>query len=473
MSDLEQLTQLVERLLNSTHTSMEHADQRQRDLMQQLIAGRPNAEAIRAEKISKLGAVLRKSLKLKDFKEGDMPIKEWLRRWNYEVDSQKKMCGIVGDLTRDEGISIFKDRLDFTVIKRLEMTFAGRDPVVTWEDVTWVDLSTILKEEFGPKVSQVGQVLQQFGPQRFKKTSEMTVASFTHDWVEQLPECMCPSTADEYQRFADLMRRTMFYYSLDDTYIQKDLCDMEGDPTFKEYFDQAVLSEQKRKSFSEIGDSSARLDPGGAACLALLQADQMPQAGEASVNYSGASYKYPGGQDHGRGRKFGRGAGGSSHDGDGSSGSSNNAFGGAQSGQQQPGFGGKSSGQQPRHSGHSGGNTGHFGGNSGQFGGSSDGNPGGRSSRQQPGYGRGRGAPGGVALAPEEVALQQGRSFVSGVERQVTSLPIARKLWLMWYKLMTTIKVKRRSLHRCLVHNFTLQISRQCQVSRSTLLASP
>ena len=53
--------------------------------------------------------------------------------------------------------------------------------------------------------------------------------------------------------------------------------------------------------------------------------------------------------------------------------------------------------------------------------------------------------PGGVALAPEEVALQQGRSSVSGVERQVTSLPIARKLWLMWYKLMTTIKVKRRS----------------------------
>ena len=163
--DMQQIAALVERLLTSTHTSMEHADQRQRDLMQQLIAGRPNAEAIRAEKISKLGAVLRKSLKLKDFKEGDMPVKEWLRRWNYEVDSQKKMCGIVGDLTRDVGISIFKDRLDFTVIKRLEMTFAGRDPAVTWEDVTWEDLSTILKEEFGPKVSQVGQVLQQFGPQ--------------------------------------------------------------------------------------------------------------------------------------------------------------------------------------------------------------------------------------------------------------------------------------------------------------------
>ena len=47
---MEQLTRLVERLLNSTNASMEHADERQRDLMQQLVAGRPDAAAVRAEK---------------------------------------------------------------------------------------------------------------------------------------------------------------------------------------------------------------------------------------------------------------------------------------------------------------------------------------------------------------------------------------------------------------------------------------
>ena len=305
MSDLEQITALVERLLTSTHDSMEAADQRNRDLLQQLIAGRPNAAAIRSEKVAKLGAALRKSQKLKDFKEGDMPVKEWLRRWNHEVESQRKMCGLPDDLTRDEGIDIFKDRLDFTVVKRLDLTFAGRDPVVTWANVTWQGLTDILKEEFGPKVSQVGEVLMQFGPGRFKKTNEMSVASFTHDWVEQLPECMTPTTADEYQQFADLMRRTLFYYCLDDAYIQKDLCDMEGEPSFKAYFDQAVLSEQKRKSFQEIEDSGAKLDPGGAACLALLDADQMSQAGGASINYNGAYYRQAGGQWRGRGRQYG------------------------------------------------------------------------------------------------------------------------------------------------------------------------
>ena len=225
--------------------------------------------------MAKLGAALRKSQKIKDFKEGDIAIKEWLRRWELEVDALKKMYGIPDALTREEGIGIFKDKLDFTVVKHLDLAFAGRDPVVTWANVTWQGLTDILKDEFGPKVSQVGEVLMQFGPGRFKKTSEMSVASFTHDWVEQLPECMTPTTAEEYEQFADLMKRTLFYYCLDDAYIQKDLCDMDGEPTFKAYFDQAVLSEQKRRSFQDSGVCGAMFDPSDATCVALLDVDQM------------------------------------------------------------------------------------------------------------------------------------------------------------------------------------------------------
>merc|ERR1711888_91732 len=74
---------------------------------------------------------------------------------------------------------------------------------------------------------------------------------------------------------------------------------LPGEPAFKAYFDQAVLAEHKRKSFQDIGDSGARLDPsavdpGRAACLARLQAGQMPQAGEVFGSYNGD-------QDRGRG----------------------------------------------------------------------------------------------------------------------------------------------------------------------------
>ena len=134
---MEQIRELVDRLLTSNASAMEAADNRQRELLQQLLAGRPDAVAARAEKVAKLGAALRKSTKIKDFKEGDIAIKEWLHRWEHEVESLKKLCGIADPLSRDEGVGIFKDRLDYIVIKRLESVFASRDPVVTWANVTW------------------------------------------------------------------------------------------------------------------------------------------------------------------------------------------------------------------------------------------------------------------------------------------------------------------------------------------------
>ena len=80
--------------MNSNAEAQAAADLRQRELLQQVVAARPDAAAIRADKIAKLGASLRKSTKVKDFKEGDCAVKEWLRRWEHEVDSLKKLCGI-------------------------------------------------------------------------------------------------------------------------------------------------------------------------------------------------------------------------------------------------------------------------------------------------------------------------------------------------------------------------------------------
>ena len=84
MGDIEQITELVTRLLTSNADAQAAADNRQRELLQQVLAGRPDAAAVRAEKVAKLGAALRKSTKIKDFKEGESSIKEWLRRWEHQ-----------------------------------------------------------------------------------------------------------------------------------------------------------------------------------------------------------------------------------------------------------------------------------------------------------------------------------------------------------------------------------------------------
>merc|ERR1711888_187128 len=89
----------------------------------------------------------------------------------------------------------------------------------------------------------------------------MSVAKFFHMWQEQLPDCMLPGDAAKNARFVDLIRRALFYFCLDDKYIQEQLCNLKGDDlTLKNFFDEACVAEQKRRSFQEIGVSSSHLD---------------------------------------------------------------------------------------------------------------------------------------------------------------------------------------------------------------------
>ena len=108
------------------------------------------AAAARADKLSKLGVSLRKSYKVKEFKDTtETSVKEWLTKFDQEILTLKKMNGIVGDLTREEIVELFKDRLEYQVVKRLDTAFAAKDPVWTWAAVTYDELKTIMREEYG------------------------------------------------------------------------------------------------------------------------------------------------------------------------------------------------------------------------------------------------------------------------------------------------------------------------------------
>ena len=70
----------------------------------------PSAEAIRAEKLSKLNLALRKSSKIKEYKDTqEMSIKEWLKKYEEEILVLKRVSGIDDDLTSDEKILMLKD----------------------------------------------------------------------------------------------------------------------------------------------------------------------------------------------------------------------------------------------------------------------------------------------------------------------------------------------------------------------------
>ena len=158
----------------------------------------PNAAAIRREKLAKLGISLRKSGKVKDFKDApESKIKEWLKRFDQELLQLKKLSGIDNNLEREEYIDCIKDKLEYNVVKRLDTVFSTTVPLLTWDQVTKEQLQACLLQEFGSKETDVSAVLLQFGPNRLKKAPEMKVSEFYHLWMEQMPVCMTPTDANE------------------------------------------------------------------------------------------------------------------------------------------------------------------------------------------------------------------------------------------------------------------------------------
>ena len=182
---------------------------------------RQDPQEIRAEKLQRLTLALRKSNKIKDFKDVlETDIRQWLKKFDFEIIALKRLVGIVDDLTKDEYIPLIKDKLDYSIIKRLDAIFEQRVPILEWNQISKEDLHKCLIKEFRPKDTDISQVLAQFGPNRFRKASNMTVSDFYYRWVEQLPEILKPNSEAERIKYVDLMNRSLFYFCLDDPYIQ-------------------------------------------------------------------------------------------------------------------------------------------------------------------------------------------------------------------------------------------------------------
>ena len=216
----------------------------------------------RTEKFNKLAYSMRKSNKVKEYKDSSSEvIKEWLLKFDQEISTLKRYNGIADNLTREEIVELFKDKLSHQTINRLNTAFVAKEPVWTWEEVTYDQLKVIMREEYAKRTTEVSEVLLQFGPERLKKPAEMSVAKFVHTWQEQLPDCLTPTNDAEFRKLGDLIKRALFYHCLDDTYIQTKLCEMEEEETnFKKCFDQACMVEQRKKAFQEINTSGAKLD---------------------------------------------------------------------------------------------------------------------------------------------------------------------------------------------------------------------
>ena len=82
----------------------------------------PEVAVVRAEKIQCLTVGLRKSNKIKDFRDTvDANIKDWIKKFDFEITALKRMVGINDDLTRDEYIPLLRDKLGLQCDQKIRL----------------------------------------------------------------------------------------------------------------------------------------------------------------------------------------------------------------------------------------------------------------------------------------------------------------------------------------------------------------
>ena len=191
-----------------------------------LVPAAPNVDNVRKEKIQSINLNIRKSNRLKPYKgTADNDIELFLKKFTEELSNMKVLVGIDGDLTRNEYVPLFRSCLDYAVAERVTQVLTSKGK--TWENVTIDELKLYMKEEFGSKQTDVANVLKMFGPSRLIKRKDESAADHYFRWQQNIPECMKPTSEQDRLDYIDLINRAMYFISLEDDYLQKELSDLK------------------------------------------------------------------------------------------------------------------------------------------------------------------------------------------------------------------------------------------------------
>ena len=249
-----------------------------------------NTAHSRKIKVAQLHGFLRKSHKVKDFKDsGSENIKEWLIEFDEEIASHATLsCNLNLEnesdaLTNREYVSLLKDKLSSYARKEIQRAFESQSPPLTWLTVTKQQFRETLLRQFGDKEPDISSLSKCFGPNSFKKPKDMKVRKFFALWREQLPVCVQASNPAEYETLADLLLRCIFYIALDDPYLQQQLCNMSksnGKITLQDLHDEAILAEAKRSDFESTTGKVNSFDP--SSTVSINKTEYVPSGNRGS-----------------------------------------------------------------------------------------------------------------------------------------------------------------------------------------------
>ena len=280
---------LQELIASRGETSRVLAQQQEQiiQLMETLKSGPPQSTK-RKEQIQNLVLNFRKTNRLKQFKgNSESDIDLFLKKFTEELNTNKLLVGLSSDLTRDEYVPLFRSCLEYAVVERVDQVLLAKNK--TWDNVTIEQLKTYMKSEFGSRQTDVANVLKMWGPSRLTKRKDETAADHYFRFKQGFPECLKPQTDAEKDKYIDLMNRSMYFISLDDDYLQKEVSNLKiADPTEKDFFDEAVSAEARLNTYNDISKTTVSAEGSGSIAVSYANAKT---GNKTKANKTGAKQK--------------------------------------------------------------------------------------------------------------------------------------------------------------------------------------
>ena len=130
-----------------------------------------------------------------------------------------------------------------------------------------------MKSEFGSRQTDVANVIKMWGPSCLTKRKDETAADHYFRFKQGFPECLKPQTDAEKDKYIDLMNRSMYFISLNDDYLQKELSNLKiADPTEKDFFDEVVSAEARLKTYNDISKTTVSAEGSGTIAVSYANA---------------------------------------------------------------------------------------------------------------------------------------------------------------------------------------------------------
>merc|ERR1711989_25645 len=107
-------------------------------------------------------------------------------------------------------------------------------------------------------------------------------------YKQGFPKCLKPKTDAEKERYIDLMNRSMYFISVNDDYLQKELSNLKkSEPTEKDFFDEVCAAEARLNTYNDITKVAVTAEGSGTIAVSYANA----KTGNKKANKTGAKPK--------------------------------------------------------------------------------------------------------------------------------------------------------------------------------------